>query len=168
VTERAPALPPLIRAASERDLDRMAAIERLSFSDPWSSDAFASALRLSHVRCLVAESAGPPDGGGEENGVGTMLGYVVALLMGDEGEIADLAVAPSARRQGIGRILLDRVAGEAAECGVRTVYLEVRESNLPALGLYRSRGFAPVGRRRGYYHGPPEDALVLRRELAPT
>lgn len=166
MTERTLALAPVIRAASERDLDRMAAIERVSFSDPWSSDAFAQALRLSHVRCLIAESAVPADGGG--NGAGAMLGYVVALIVDEEGEIADLAVAPSARRQGVGGILLDRMAAEAAECGVRTVYLEVRESNVAALGLYRSRGFAPVGRRRGYYRRPPEDALVLRRELAPT
>jgi ribosomal-protein-alanine N-acetyltransferase len=92
----------------------------------------------------------------------------VALIAGDEGEIADLAVAPSARRRGVGGALLDRVVRDAAASGVGALYLEVRESNAGAIALYRSRGFGAVGRRRGYYRHPSEDALVLRREIAPT
>jgi ribosomal-protein-alanine N-acetyltransferase len=92
----------------------------------------------------------------------------VALLYGEEGEIADLAVAPAARRLGVGGLLLDRVVAEAMESGVRALYLEVRESNSAARALYHSRGFDTVGRRRRYYQRPAEDALVLRRDMAPA
>ena len=152
-----------IRSASADDLDRIAEIEHACFSDPWTRDALASALALPHVRFLVGELTAPA-GDGER---GT-AGYVVALVLGDEGEIADLAVLPAARRRGVAAALLDRTEKDLAARGVRTLYLEVRESNADALALYRSRGFEAVGRRRGYYRHPPEDALVLRRDLAPT
>jgi ribosomal-protein-alanine N-acetyltransferase len=105
------------------------------------------------------------DGGDAAAG---LLGYVVALVMGPEAEIADLAVAPEARRLGIGRALLARVLAELGEAGARTVYLEVRESNLAARTLYEANGFESVGRRRGYYRHPVEDALVLMREIGST
>lgn len=146
-----------LRHAVGTDLETIGAIERLAFSDPWSVAALASALSLAHVRFFVAE---------EGNGTATLLGYVVVLLYGDEGEIADLAVTPAARRRGTGGMLLDRAVAEAMESGVRALYLEVRESNVAARALYASRDFDLVGRRRAYYQHPSEDALVLRRELA--
>ncbi len=149
-----------VRRAAPRDLDRIAEIEQQSFSDPWSRDALTTAMDLGHLRFLVAEEGGASSS--------RLVGYVVALVMGDEGEIADVAVDPSARRGGVGTLLLARAEEEMARNGVRTLYLEVRESNLAALGLYRQRGFEVVGRRRGYYRHPAEDALVLRREIAPT
>lgn len=149
-----------VRWAVPADLDQVAEIEQASFADPWTHDALATALGLAHIRFLVAE---------ERGGTGSRLvGYVVALVMGDEGEIADIAVAPSARRAGVGGLLLARVQEEMARCGVRTLYLEVRESNGAALGLYEAHGFDAIGRRRGYYRHPAEDALVLRRELDPA
>jgi ribosomal-protein-alanine N-acetyltransferase len=65
-------------------------------------------------------------------------------------------------------VLLDRVVDTAMESGARALYLEVRESNVAARALYQSRRFDIVGRRRGYYQRPAEDALVLRRSLART
>jgi [ribosomal protein S18]-alanine N-acetyltransferase len=157
----------VVRGAEERDLDQVAAIERSTFSDPWTRDALASALHLAHIRFLVAEEAegSPGGGGGGADGV-TLAGYVVALVMGEEGEIADLAVAPAARRRGVGSLLLGRMEQELASCGVRSLYLEVRDSNLAALALYRAHRFEAVGRRRGYYRNPSEDALVLKCDLA--
>jgi ribosomal-protein-alanine N-acetyltransferase len=155
-----------VRHAVGTDLELVGAIERVSFSDPWSVESLASALALPHGRFFVAEDAVAGRGG--RGGVPPLLGYVVALLYGEEGEIADLAVAPPARRRGIGGVLLDRVVATALESGVRALYLEVRESNLAARALYQSRGFDMVGRRRGYYQRPAEDALVLRRSMAPT
>jgi [ribosomal protein S18]-alanine N-acetyltransferase len=149
-----------VRRATVADLDRIAAIEQASFADPWTDDALETAMNLAHIRFLVAKEGG---------GTGSRLvGYVVALVMGDEGEIADLAVDPSARRAGVGGLLLAWVEAEMARCGVRALYLEVRESNFAALGLYRRRGFEAVGRRRGYYRHPVDDALVLRREIDPA
>jgi ribosomal-protein-alanine N-acetyltransferase len=155
-----------VRHAIGTDLEPVGAIERVSFSDPWSVESLASALALPHARFFVAEDAGPGRGG--RGGAAILLGYVVALLYGQEGEIADLAVAPAARRQGVGGVLLDRVLATAMESGARALYLEVRESNVAARALYQSRGFTLVGRRRGYYQRPSEDALVLRRDMAPA
>jgi ribosomal-protein-alanine N-acetyltransferase len=155
-----------IRQCTPQDLERIAAIERQSFSDPWSFETFSATLALRHLRFLVAEE------GGREGGAGgaapTVVGYVVALVMADEGEIADLAVAPSARRRGVARSLLERMMSDVMEAGVRAVYLEVRESNSGARALYEALGFERVGRRRGYYQHPSEDALLLRRGLAPV
>jgi ribosomal-protein-alanine N-acetyltransferase len=89
------------------------------------------------------------------------------MVLGIEGEIADIAVAPDARGQGIGGVLLDRATLGLHQAGVRTLYLEVRESNHAARRLYESRQFGQVGRRKGYYQHPAEDALVLRRDLVP-
>ena len=148
-----------VRPATRTDLEQIARIEQASFADPWTFDALETALGMAHIRFLVAE---------EGRGAGSRLvGYVVALVMGDEGEIADIAVDPVTRRAGVGGVLLSRVEAEMARCGVRALYLEVRESNAAALGLYRGRGFEAVGRRRGYYRHPVEDALVLKREIDP-
>jgi len=83
----------------------------------------------------------------------------------DEGEIANIAVAPDEWGAGIGRALLDAALDEADRRRATAVYLEVRDSNERARHLYRSRGFEEVGRRRGYYRRPVEDAIVLRRAL---
>ncbi len=157
----------IVRLARESDLGAVLQIERDSFADPWSRESFASSLALDRMRFLVAEDADRVPAGGRDGG-GEILGYVVALFIVDEAEIADLAVTPEARRRGIGGLLLDRVAVEAARAGVRSLYLEVRESNSAARALYASRSFAQVGLRRGYYQHPREDALLLKRELAPA
>jgi ribosomal-protein-alanine N-acetyltransferase len=155
-----------IRRCVPTDLERVTAIERASFSDPWSFETFSAALALRHMRFLVAEESGGAGGrGGAEP---RLVGYVVALVMADEGEIADVAVAPEMRRRGIARMLLERVGADVMEAGVQALYLEVRESNAAGRALYESLGFAQVGRRRGYYQHPSEDALLLRRELAAT
>ena len=155
-----------IRRAVRGDLAAMLRIEQASFADPWTVDSFATALSLDRMRVLVAESAER----GRERGdaAAEVLGYVVALVVGPEAEIADLAVAPEARRQGIGRALLEGSVAELRAAGVRTVYLEVRESNRAARALYDAHGFESVGRRRRYYRSPVEDALVLKREFGPT
>ncbi len=144
-----------VRAATAADLDAIVAIERASFADPWSRDAFAEALLGRHVRF---ELACAPDG--------ATAGYVVAWFVADEGEIANLAVAPAFRRAGVGAALLDGTLAAARAIGARTFHLEVRESNAAARALYARFGFAEAGRRHAYYHHPVEDALVLRCDLS--
>ena len=151
-----------IRRAAPKDLAAIARIERASFSDPWSDESLATALDRMVV--LVAT------GGGERAGDGaaTVVGYVVALVIAPDAEIADLAVAPEARRRGVGRALLARAIDVLESLAVRAVHLEVRESNRAARTLYESAGFRALGRRKGYYRQPVEDALLLRREIGPT
>lgn len=150
----------VVRPASPEDLPAILAIENESFVDPWDASSFVATLELSHMRVRVAEQ-----GEGAER---ELLGYVVAMLMGDESEIADLAVAGVARRRGVGGFLLDYITEEVRQAGASVLFLEVRESNSAARALYASRAFRTVGRRRGYYRQPAEDALILKRDLATT
>lgn len=127
-------------------------------------ESFETALDQARMLFLVAEE---PEDSGDAAGVarGSVLGYVIVLLLLDEAEVADLAVSPRVRGRGIGGRLLDQVSREVGVLGVRSLYLEVRESNASARVLYESRSFTHVGRRRGYYQHPREDALLMRREI---
>jgi ribosomal-protein-alanine N-acetyltransferase len=140
--------------ASLSDIARIVEIERDSFSDPWSAAAFRAALAEERMLFLVAE---------EETG--TLVGYVVAWSTIDEAELANLAVARSARGEGIGKALVDAALRFGEERGCSCMYLEVRESNQAARAVYAARGFEQVGRRKRYYRDPIEDALVLRATL---
>ena len=143
-----------ITPATIDDVPAVTAIERQAFSDPWSDKAFREALGHPAVYFACARS-----------GVGDVVGYVVAWFAADEGEIANLAVAPEGWGSGIGRRLLEAALSAAAARGAAAVYLEVRDSNDRARRLYRSSGFVEIGRRRRYYRRPSEDAIVLRRTL---
>jgi ribosomal-protein-alanine N-acetyltransferase len=146
----------VLRPATAGDLDAVVIIERVSFSDPpWSRRSFASLLDDPRVRFTVACAP-------------SVVGYVVMWLVADEGEVANLAVAPDRRREGIGQHLLDAAMAEAVVAGARSLYLEVRESNVAARALYGGRGFQAVGRRPSYYRNPVEDALLLRYQSAPA
>ncbi len=128
------------------DLPRMMELERTSFSDPWSEEAMASTLALPVVTALGARQEG------------RLVGFVLAYVIPPEGEIADICVDASCRGQGIGSLLLQALMASAC---CNRYYLEVRDSNLPAQRLYRKMGFLTVGRRRGYYHNPREDAILM-------
>ncbi|MEO8335694.1 MAG: ribosomal protein S18-alanine N-acetyltransferase [bacterium] len=156
----------VIRPAEHYDIPEVLRIERDSFADPWSADSFLTSLELDRMRFLVAEERG--EGDSSRTGNGMLVGYVIALVLGEEAEIANLAVSSDARGRGVGGLLLDRVTDELVQRGVWSVYLEVRESNTAARALYKSRAFRQVGRRRGYYRHPAEDALLLKRDTEPS
>ena len=150
------ATPATVRLAVSGDVDRISEIEKAAFTDPWSWSAFQRLVvdRDERVHFAVACTMD-----------GTLAGYVVAWFVMDEGEIANLAVAPESRGQGIGSLLLLTAITAARSREVTTLYLEVRDSNTAARALYASHGFQEVGRRRRYYRRPVEDALVLRLVL---
>lgn len=146
-------VPCRIRPAQEADLPALVALERIAFTDPWSRGDFADGLR-SGWAIYVAEN-------GDE-----VAGYIVGRAAVDEAEILNLGVALPARRRGFGSALVRRLLEDFAEGGVRSVFLEVRESNHAAQQLYQSFGFVTVGRRRRYYQRPMEDAVVLRAAIS--
>lgn len=145
----------LLRPAVESDLTAISRIERASFADPWTEESFRRLLDARPAIFLVVESE--PDS--------AIAGYVVAFSLAEDGEILNVAVAEPFRGRGLAGQMLDAALIELAARGVRTAFLEVRESNDAARALYGSRDFAEIGRRRGYYRRPVEDALVLRRVL---
>jgi len=149
------------------DVPAIVEIEQAAFSDPWSARSFQDALAHPAVffACARNDSNDSNDSNGGNGGDGDVLGYVVAWFVADEGEIANLAVAPAGWGRGIGRTLLDAALSEARARKANAVYLEVRDSNERARRLYGSREFEEIGRRRNYYQLPDEDAIVLRRTL---
>ena len=144
-----------IRPASLADVPSLAELERVCFSDPWTAAGIRETIQYETARAFVAEDQD------------RIVGYVMARISGEEGEILDLAVRPELRRRGIGRRLLLSVWNALGSEGVRELYLEVRESNRAAIELYRGHGFRPVGLRPHYYRNPAEDAIVLRAALSP-
>jgi ribosomal-protein-alanine N-acetyltransferase len=153
-----------IRPVQPADLTAVQAIERASFSDPWSLGDFTDALDWPVVFLIAQEGGGDgEDGGG--GGDGRVIGYVVARGVAGEGEILNIAVDSSFRGRGIACALIRHTLTRLALLGVGSVYLEVRESNRAARSLYERLGFSEVGRRRGYYRRPREDAVLLRAAI---
>lgn len=145
----------LLRPAIEGDLLEIVRIERASFADPWTEESFRRLLAGQPAIFLVADL--PPDS--------AIAGYAIAFSVGEDAEVLNVAVDPSFRGRGLAGQMLDAVLTDLAARGVRTAFLEVRESNDAARALYGSRGFAEIGRRQRYYRRPVEDALVMRRIL---
>lgn len=143
----------VIRRMAPGDVDRVAGLEAQVFPSPWHASTFQRILDRPGAELWVVEE------GGE------VVAYAVLWCVLDQAELANIAVSPERRGTGIGRRLLDHVVGVAAERGVRSVFLEVRESNRVARSLYASRGFREIGTRRDYYDAPREDARVLELRL---
>ena len=144
------------RPLAEADLDRVAAIERAAFTDPWPRRSFEELLAQQHVRAIAVD-----DGG-------RLAGYALFSLVAGEGEILNLAVDPAVRRRGVGRGLLHAVLDAMRAAGTTAVFLEVRQSNVAAQRLYAGAGFRSVALRRGYYRNPTEHAVTMTLRLAPA
>ena len=143
----------VIRDADPTDIGAVVAIDRVSFSEPWSEGMFRVHLRGGVNTFLVAH-----DGW-------RIVGFAIAHTVVDESELLNIAVDPSMRRRGIGTILLDAICKRCAMQGAASITLDVRVSNSTARALYLSHGFVQVGLRCSYYHMPEEDALILRATL---
>ena len=137
----------------ERHLDDLARLELLCFSRPWSRQALKEELTNPAACFLVGEEAGE------------VLGYAGMHCAAGECYVDNVAVFPEARRQGVGRKLMEALLQAAAARGGEFLSLEVRPSNLEALSLYRGLGFREVGRRRRFYDDPVEDGLLLTKDL---
>lgn len=143
----------VIRPLEGADLAAVDRLERAIYPTPWRREHFQRLLDLPEATAWVAEL------GGE------VVGYAVGWIVADEAELANIAVAAAVRRRGLATQLLRVLESDIARRGARRLYLEVRESNRPARAFYRRHGFDVVGRRRGYYRAPREDALTMAREL---
>ncbi len=95
----------------------------------------------------------------------SLLGVFSGEVVVDELQIDNLAVAEQWRRRGVGRTLLEFALSRASDLGARAATLEVRSANAIARAFYEKDGFMPVGLRKRYYANPPDDALLLSREI---
>ena len=130
-------------------LSQIAALEQECFSQPWSEAALEEELYNPQASFIVAD-----------DGEGGVLGYAGLHVILDEGYITNVAVEEAARRHGVGSALMD-VYCRFGQAHLAFLTLEVRASNAPAIGLYEKMGFREVGRRKGYYSNPKEDALLM-------
>ena len=141
-----------IRMMKKEDILQLAELEKRCFSDPWSVSAFEYELKNPLSVWLVAAE-------GDQ-----VAGYVGSQTVIDESDMMNIAVAPAYRRQGIAEKLISMLIVRLKDRGSYSLTLEVRASNIPAIGLYQKLGFIQVGRRPNYYRNPKEDALILRKE----
>lgn len=116
-----------------QDLPDIIAIEEASFSSPWSHQALRAEFDNRVARYYVLE--------GDD---GTVAGYADLWLIADEGQLANIAVRPSARGLGYGETLLRTAMEDVFHDGCRTVFLEVRPSNASAIALYEKLGYEKV------------------------
>ncbi|MGH9343282.1 MAG: ribosomal protein S18-alanine N-acetyltransferase [Terriglobia bacterium] len=100
-----------------------------------------------------------------EDGPNPIVGFVATNLILDHAELLNVAVAPERRRRGIGKNLILEACQCTRGAGARSISLEVRSSNLPAIRLYRSVGFAACRTRKNYYSAPVENACVMMLDL---
>ena len=138
----------------KEDIDQVLAIETASFSFPWSRRSFEAEFEkefgVSYV-ALIADR---------------IVGYLIAWLVADEVHIANIAVHPEYRKQGLGRMLMEVIFRNSE--GFSWIGLEVRRSNKTARAMYKKLGFQEVGIRKNYYVGECEDAILMVKRLYVT
>lgn len=137
------------------DLPAVSDLEsRLFPGDAWSTASWWSELAARPRRDYVVLV----------DGADTVAGYAGLDLGPDTADVMTIAVDPVRQGGGLGRLLLTELLARAAVAGARTVLLEVRADNAPAIRLYERHGFTVAHTRRGYYPGGT-DALVMRASL---
>jgi ribosomal-protein-alanine N-acetyltransferase len=145
----------VIRDMSPSDLGEVQTIEETSFTTPWSISSFKFEVDNDETILKVAVF--------NEH----IIGYVCLRTILDITHVLNLVVTPDFRRKGIGGMLLRSALEELERVkpDVRSLTLEVRESNRAAIGLYGKSGFLVTGRRTGYYQRPSEDAVIMELNL---
>lgn len=143
-----------ILPTAEGHASAIAELERLAFDPPMREERLREKLRdypTAHWLTALWN--------------GEVAGFLGADQYGGEAFIDDLAVFPHMRRKGVANALLARAETEAILRGASKIHLEVRESNLAARALYSARGCRDVGRRKGFYERPKEDAILMTMEV---
>ena len=114
---------------------------------PWTANQVAEVLRSDVNSCALAEDRSQ------------LVGFLVWQETDFEAEVLQIAVLPSYQGQKIATALFDFLPAD------KEIFLEVRESNKPALLFYKKERFEEIARRKAYYYAPVEDAIVMKREI---
>lgn len=142
----------ILREISAFDVTAIASIERDCFALPWSEKEIVSVCNRADFCGLVAQMNGET------------VGYLLGLTLFENAEVLRVAVKKEFRGKKIGGMLLDVFFEMVKARGAQTAFLEVRASNLPALGLYESRAFTR-GRVREKYYENGESAIEMQKDL---
>jgi len=145
-----------IRRMTLQDVDSVMAVERRSFTAPWSRQAFMTELIDNQfARYIVAVYDG------------RLVGYAGVWLIIDEGHVTNVAVDPDFRGLHLGESLMRALVSICLANSATRMTLEVRVSNVNAKHLYEKLGFESVGLRKGYYTDNNEDAMIMWADLPP-
>ena len=143
-----------IRRMKPEDVPEVYEIEKSLFSVPWSEASFREVTEKDLYVFFVASD------------LTRILGFAGMSVVDTEADITNVAVRKEEQRNGIGRALMKVLKAYARDHGIKTVFLEVRASNDPAIALYEREGFRQVGQRKDYYEFPREDALIYTLNLS--
>lgn len=144
----------LIQDLRPEDVPEVLAIEKVSFTSPWSEILFMNEIfkpRSLPKAAMIGEK---------------LVGYICANYLLDEAHILNVTVHPDFRKQGIASRLVQYMIDLLIKEGCRTIFLEVRISNKAALGMYGKAGFIEIAKRKAYYTLPVEDAVIMSLHLA--
>ena len=133
-------------------IPQVVVIEKECFSEPWSEGSLSLLCKGENFGVVVISE-------------GRVVAYGGMICVLDEGSVTNVAVMPSHRRSGFGREVVRALCKEAMERGIKSVFLEVRESNRAAENLYISEGFVCCGVRKGFYRQPTENAIQMIKKL---
>ena len=129
---------------------RIAQVQSAATPHPWTEGQVRDTLNTDTTRAWVL---------GED-----AVGHILVSVAGPSADVLTIAVHPEHQRQGYARALLQHAHAMLRDQGVLDVFLEVRDTNTPAIGLYDGAGYTTVGQRTAYYRDG-SDARVMKLEL---
>ena len=140
-----------IRPMTPDDIPQVYSIEKMAYPDPWTTGIFNDCLKVGY-RCFAMEN---------ENEV---LGYSISSVSVEESHLLNINIKPERQNQGLGTQLMAFILEDARQLSAKTIFLEVRETNHPAITLYKKLGFQKVGSRKDYYptQDGRENATIFR------
>lgn len=141
-----------VRRMRESDLTAVLTIEVQSFSNPWSDNTFRGEIQNTSISSPLVVVRRPGD---------RVVAYIIYWQIRDDVQINNVAVHADCRGQGLGEAVLRFALAKVRAAGAAFVTLEVRQSNAPAVHLYKKLGFDILGTRKHYYTNPDEDAHVM-------
>jgi [ribosomal protein S18]-alanine N-acetyltransferase len=138
------------RYMKEEDIDQVLVVEHASFATPWSREAFYNEINTNRFATYIVL---------EEDQ--KIIGYCGVWIVVDEAHVTNVAILPDYRGRKLGQVMMSKLIEIAKDKGAKSMTLEVRVTNYPALALYRKFGFQNGGIRKNYYSDNQEDALVM-------
>ena len=153
---------PIIQPLGHVQADACAVLHSTAFAYAWGEHEFERLISASNA---VGDAAFAPRGK-------ALIGFILSRVAADEAEVLTVVVAPTYRKRGVGRRLVESHLDRLRNMKVKALFLEVGETNVAARRLYESLRFAEVGRRKNYYRtsDPAEQsaALVLKHDIDPS
>jgi len=145
----------IIRPINDLDLDAVMAIETEAYRFPWTKQIFHDCIRVGYCCRLV-----------EYNN--QVIAYAIMSMAAGEAHLLNFCVCKSKQGEGVGQFLLTTMIENAQNRSIDIIFLEVRPSNITAIGLYEKNNFNEVGRRKNYYPADNgrEDAIIFALDVS--